>query len=154
MKLGLDCSTLLYLAVCISNVYSTHGPVDYCDCPKVSDTKVNVRHIVDYKYQSSSTCGPRAVVFNTTSGARICADPTSKWTTRAIGKVNADRRAALQEVADEAGRGSGASMETRRPNTGTGKPSRGLKNRGKRCRKECRKRRKMHVLTTAATAMA
>ncbi|CAL8281449.1 unnamed protein product [Lota lota] len=139
MKLGLVFFTVL--AAWTANVYSTHGPVPGC-CLRVSNTRVPVHLIVDYRNQSTALCGIAAVVFTRKNAGRICADPNDAWTQRAVRKVNEDK----------AGGAGGASTESPRPKEGVRKVRKVRREcQRRRC---CRKRKRMRVRPTERTAAA
>nr|XP_046264714.1 C-C motif chemokine 8-like [Scatophagus argus] len=97
MNFNLVSAILLCLTTWMTLVHATHGPVATC-CPGWSDTRAPLKKIVNYTTQSEGICPVAAVIFYTAAGRRICSNPTSEWATKAILKVDEDKKKALQKA--------------------------------------------------------
>ncbi|GAA6234892.1 eotaxin-like [Lates japonicus] len=109
-SLGLAC--LLCFITWMSLVHATHGPMSSCLCVRLSNTKVQVKRIVNYTIQSDGICPMKAVVFQTQSGKRLCSDPHSNWAKRAMKKVDEETKVQLNVEQNEEGSASGITTTT------------------------------------------
>ncbi|XP_051943562.1 eotaxin-like [Hippocampus zosterae] len=106
MKLNL---ILLCWSLWMTSALTTHGPVSDC-CPGLSNTTVSLNRIKSYVIQSVGACSFKAVVFYTHGRKRICADPNSCWTQRAMFKVDGRALRRKEESNDKSTGASGTTV--------------------------------------------
>ncbi|XP_043076844.1 eotaxin-like [Puntigrus tetrazona] len=67
-------------------VFADERPVSCC--LKIGRRKVSLDKVLNYRMQIRGLCPITAVVIQTVSGKRLCSDPSSDWTKRAMRKVD------------------------------------------------------------------
>ncbi|KAK9979056.1 hypothetical protein ABG768_012502 [Culter alburnus] len=123
------------LTVSINLCSCTDGPPVTC-CLELGSRRVHLERVLNYRIQTRGLCPIKAVVIQTVSGKSLCSDPDSKWTQRAMRKVDKRREqdsAPAEEASADGSRGRAD------PVTTTELPLKRKRNRVKprqKCKKE------------------
>ncbi|XP_014856626.1 PREDICTED: eotaxin-like [Poecilia mexicana] len=70
---------LLVLVAAMVPTASAQGGISTC-CMKFTSTKVHRELLKSYYQEDKSSCRLQAIVFTTTKGKKLCADPSNTWT--------------------------------------------------------------------------
>ncbi|XP_062848897.1 eotaxin-like [Trichomycterus rosablanca] len=88
MHLSLVC---FCIAAGFSSIAAGFGPPQTC-CMRLSDEKVQLKHVKSYRRQERGICPVTAVVFYLDNEQSLCSDPESKWAKRAMQKIDKETK--------------------------------------------------------------
>ncbi|XP_075340367.1 uncharacterized protein LOC142399525 [Odontesthes bonariensis] len=97
MQFGLVLATLLCFTTWMNLVHAVTGPVQNCPCLRWSPTQIHVDKILNYTIQREGICSITAIMFQTVRGKTICSDPETKWTKKAMQKVDSKAKPKVVE---------------------------------------------------------
>ncbi|KAG3259821.1 C-C motif chemokine ligand 24 [Ictidomys tridecemlineatus] len=70
----------LLLALCVQCIIPTGSVVTpFSCCFNFTAKKIPQKRVVSYQLTSGSTCVQAGVIFTTTAGRKVCADPSQLW---------------------------------------------------------------------------